>query len=531
MMLKALFKKQFAELFAMFFKNHRTGRMRSGASGVIFILVIVASFIGMAAIFYTMARGVLLGISEEMSFLYYFLMGLIAIAIGLLGSIFNAYSTIYNAKDNELLLSMPIPPRHIVFVRVISLAALSMLYEGVVLVPTFLARIIVKPASALVVVNHLLLFLFVTLFVVALTLVLAFFIAAIGRKVKRKSLVTVVSSLVFVVVYYFCYFKAQGVVSSLMTMTEVPPAIKKGLFLFYYMGLAAEGDAAGMAIFAAVSVAAFALTYVIITLLFRRFSLARSNVALKGKVGDVRSAKPRVALFKREWKRFLSLPVYILNCAFGSLMLLLLGVLIYVKADIISTVVDAAKAIFPKMNGAVLATGMVCMVAATNDLTAPSVSLEGRSMWLIRSLPVAAVDVFRAKIELHLALTVLPALFAASAFVYALRPDVLSAIMIFLSVPAFVFFSAAFGLIVNILKPFFDWKNETMAVKTGVSVLVSIFGMFALVFAVTLPFLPLSTWIADRYYLMIFFAVFLVGDILFVKWLTTSGAKRFDTLS
>ncbi|MBQ9370501.1 MAG: hypothetical protein IJU10_05480 [Clostridia bacterium] len=530
-MLKALFKKQFAELFAMFFKDRRTGRQRSKMGGIILILVLAVSFVGMGAIFYTMANGILLGISEEMSFLYYFVMGLIAIAIGLLGSIFNAYNTIYNAKDNELLLSMPIPPRHIVFVRITSVAALSMLYEGVVLVPAFLARVISKPASALVVINHLLLFLFVTLFVVALTLVLAFVVAAIARKVKRKSLVTVVTSLVFIVIYYYCYFKAQGVLATLMTMTEVPSAIKKGLFLFYYMGLAAEGDAAGMAIFAAVSAAAFFLAYVVISLLFRRFAVARSSTAVKGKVGEVRSAKPQAALFKREWKRYLSLPIYILNCSFGTLMMLLAGVLVFVKADLFTVVLDGVNQAFPNIKGGVFAAAFVYLVAATNDLTAPSVSLEGRSLWLIRSMPVSTVDIFKAKVALHLALTVLPALFMGAAFVYAFRLDALSAVLLLLSVPAFVLFSATFGLMMNILKPFLDWKNETIAVKSGLSVLVSIFGMFLFVLALALLFLPLSAWIADTWYLLIMLVLFVVGDVLFIKWLQTVGVRKFEALS
>jgi len=529
-MLKALYRKQFAELIAMFFKNRRTGRMRSKASGMIFLAVLAASCIGMGAVFYTLAKGMLLGISEEMSFLYYFVMGLIAVAIGLLGSIFNAYSTVYNAKDNELLLSMPIPPRHIVFVRITSLIVLTMLFEAVVLVPAFIARVVLKPVTPLVVVNHLLLFLFVTLFVVALTLVLAFVIAAIGRKVKRKSLVTVVTSVAFIVLYYYCYFKAQSVLSSLMTMTEVPSSIKNGLFLFYYMGRAAEGDTVGMAVFAAVATAAFALAYVAITLLFRRFSVERSTKALKSKSGNVRSTKPSAALFKREWKRFISIPVYILNCSLGTLVMLVVGVFVYIKADMVSMILYAMGQVFSHTNGAIPSAAILFMIASMNDLTAPSVSLEGRSMWLIRSLPVTPTDVFKAKIELHLALTILPGLFAASAFVYAFRPDVMSAILLFLSVPAFVLLSASFGLMMNLLKPFMDWKNETIAVKTSVSVLVSIFGMLALVLGLTFLFVPISKHLADRWYLLILTGIFIVGDIVTIGWLKTAGVRKFEAL-
>ena len=44
------------------------------------------------------------------------LMGLLAILLGAFGSVFNTYSGLYLSKDNDLLLSMPIPVRSIMAV-------------------------------------------------------------------------------------------------------------------------------------------------------------------------------------------------------------------------------------------------------------------------------------------------------------------------------------------------------------------------------------------------------------------------------
>ena len=45
------------------------------------------------------------------SWLYFAVMGLMAIAVGIIGSVFSTYSTLYLAKDNDMLLAMPIKPR------------------------------------------------------------------------------------------------------------------------------------------------------------------------------------------------------------------------------------------------------------------------------------------------------------------------------------------------------------------------------------------------------------------------------------
>ena len=531
MMLKALFRKQFAELTAQFFRNRRTGQPRTRAGGYGFLALMAVIFIAMGASFYFLAQGVFLAVPEEMSFLYYFVIGLIAIAIGLLGSVFNAYATIYNAKDNELLLSMPVPPKYIIFVRVVALSAMSALYEAVILVPAFLVRVIFRAVTPIVVVNYILLFIFVTLFVVTLTLALAFVVAAVARKVKRKSLVTVVTSIALLVLYYYLYFKAQNAMAALMTMTEVPKGIRTWLFLFYYMGLAAEGDAASMAIFAGATTLLFIVAYILLSVFFRRFTTARRSASVKGKVGDVRAARPGTALFKREMKKFLATPMYILNCGLGTLMMLLAGVLVFVKAEVLFAVKDALLSVFPRMDGGVFALVMVLLVASMNYLTAPSVSLEGKRIWVIRSLPVSTKDVFKAKIELHLSLTLLPAWFLTAAMVYAFRPGVLSSVMMFFAVTAYVLLAAEFGLTLNLLKPFLDWKNETVALKTGPSVLISVFGLFLFVLGLGVLFLPVSAVLADGYYILILFVLFSLGDALLMRWLGQGGVRRFEMLN
>ena len=44
-----------------------------------------------------------------LGWLYFAMMGLIAVLLGAFGSVFTTYSTLYLAKDNDLLLSLPIP--------------------------------------------------------------------------------------------------------------------------------------------------------------------------------------------------------------------------------------------------------------------------------------------------------------------------------------------------------------------------------------------------------------------------------------
>ena len=50
----------------------------------------------------------------------------------------------------------------------------------------------------------------------------------------------------------------------------------------------------------------------------------------------------------------------------------------------------------------------LCGVASMNDMTAPSVSLEGKSLWLMQSLPVTPWQVLKAKLSMQIILTAVP---------------------------------------------------------------------------------------------------------------------------
>lgn len=49
-----------------------------------------------------------------------------------------------------------------------------------------------------------------------------------------------------------------------------------------------------------------------------------------------------------------------------------------------------------------------------NDMAAPSISLEGKNLWLLQSLPVKPWQALRAKLSVQLLLTSIPALFASA---------------------------------------------------------------------------------------------------------------------
>ena len=131
-MLKALIKKQFAELASVYSFNKKKGQQRSkgGAVGIMILLAFCAlscgfAFFGMGMLFSSSF------IPQGLDWLYFALMGAIAVCVSLIGEVFATYSMLYNAKDNELLLSMPIPAGKILLARMSTLYIMSVIFTAI----------------------------------------------------------------------------------------------------------------------------------------------------------------------------------------------------------------------------------------------------------------------------------------------------------------------------------------------------------------------------------------------------------------
>ena len=109
-MLKLLVKKQLSEIFRVYFYDAKKNKARSKVSTIMFMLWFAVIMTGVLGGIFTMLSRKLCApmAALDMGWMYFALMGLIAILLGTFGSVFNTFSGLYLSKDNDLLLSMPI---------------------------------------------------------------------------------------------------------------------------------------------------------------------------------------------------------------------------------------------------------------------------------------------------------------------------------------------------------------------------------------------------------------------------------------
>lgn len=534
-MLKALFKKQFLELGSFYFQNRKTGKRRSAAGIAGYSILYAFVFISLGIAFYGLGFTLCMPLhAMKLDWLYFSLMGIIAMMLGIFGAVFNTYAGLYQAKDNELLLSMPIAPWKILLSRLAGAYAMGLMFEALVLIPAVIVYWVNVPVSALSVVFSVLQIFIIGFFVLTLTCILGWVVALISSKTKSKSFVTVAISLLFIFGYYFVYFRINDYLQSVVQNAYIIEEKMKSIFYpFYLMGLAFEGKVIPMLIVTALVTVLTALTYLVLAKSFIKITTTRvSETSTKHKEAEVKTASIKNALFKKELKHFTSSPTYMLNCGLGLIMAPILAVAAVINTEKIREAIEMVFEPSPELKEFIplAAAIIICILISTIDITAPSVSLEGKNIWIAQSLPIKTVDILQAKQKLQLMFTLPCAAVVTVALSYVINADITTfAYMLFIPL-AFAYFHSALGLSLNLLKPVLSWTNETVPIKQSFSVFVALFGGWIVsVFIGGAAYLLRNTVTVENIMLFSALIVFVSGSFI-NKWIYSKGAEIFAKL-
>lgn len=531
-MLKTLLKKQMAEIFRNYFYDPKKNKMRSKGATIAYIALYALLMVGLlGGMFALMAVGLCGPLVEAgMDWLYYLLIGLIAVLLGTFGSVFSTYSSLYLSKDNDLLLSMPIPVRCVMASRLLGVYLLGLMYAAVVIVPGVIVYWITAPVTAGAIVGGVLMVLLVSVIVMVLSCLLGWVVARISLKLKNKSFITVILSLLFLAAYYFVY-KAQALITLLVENAAVyGMKIRGSAYLLYLFGCVGAGDWLAMLIVTVTQALLLALTMWGIARSFLKIATATGSVKkVRFEHKAVRAQSTQRALLGKELRRFAASPNYMLNCGLGIVMLTAAGIALLIKGGALAQLLDgvfgAGADIVP-----VLLSAALCLLASMNDMAAPSVSLEGKSLWLAQSLPVVPWQVLRAKLDVQLVLTGVPVLFCALCMVITLPGGALEKVLLVVVALLYTLLSALAALALGLKMPNLTWTNETTPIKQSGCVMLALFANWFYAIALGGLYFLCGRVLGAAAYLAIFAAVTAVVCALLLRWVKQRGTRIFAAL-
>ena len=484
-MLKTLIKMQFSGLASQTIMRTRKGRATNKTSPgkiILYSLLLLLCFGYLSVIFgiiFLMLESMTAETAQNWSMTA--LASFMSMILCFVGTIFTTQSLIFNSKDNDLLISMPIPPRLILLSRITTLAIMNYIFALMIFLPATIAWVMVN-GFGLGVLVYLALFIFVPLASMTLTLILGWIIALISSRMKNKSLVTTILSVAAFLVYFLLCFN----LGDYITVIEENPSlvssfISEYLGLFVLMGKAvANLDIIALLITIAVCVLPFAVVIFILSKSFLKIvtdkKSAKKAVYRKKemKAGTISSA-----LIKKEFQRFFTSATYFLNSFMGIIFMILIAAAIILNVngikEFMSEISTGLGFLLPIENiMAFFGIAIIIVISAFNIPTSVCISLEGKTLWILQSMPLKAKDVLLAKMRAAVIATSIPNLIFAIIISILFGLDILSITAIIIVAIAMPIFSSCFGIIINMLMPRFDWVNETLCVKQSGSTIISL---------------------------------------------------------
>ena len=531
-MLGTLLKKQLTETFRAYIYNPKTNSARSKLSIALFFAFYLVVMIGVLGGMFTALSLSVCGamVAVGMDWLFFCLLGGLAILIGIFGSVFNTYSSLYLSKDNDLLLSLPIPVRIIVASRLLNVYLMGASYAATAILPAVIVYWVVKGITVANVIGGVVLTVLITLIVFLLSCILGWVVAKISVKLKNKSFVTVLISLIFIGAYYFFYFKAQSLVADLIqNVVLYGERIKGAAYPLYLFGRIGGGDLIAAAVFAAIFIALTLAVWLVLLKTFLKIAISTGNTArvrTRQRAAHQRSAFR--ALLRKEFARFTASPLYMLNCGLGVVVIPLIGAALLWKGPLIVEAVNT-WGIGSDTLAVLLGIGLPT-AAMLIDPAAPSVSLESKTLWVVQSLPVAPPNALRAKIVMNLLLSAPVMLFTAvcAAVVLPLSPLLKVCIVAFTLLS--VIFQAVFFTFLSAKMVNLNWTNEIVPIKQSAAVFVALFGSMGLALVQVGLYFWCGRPLGAIGYLAVWAVLLIAATAFMFRWLHTAGARRYAFL-
>lgn len=387
-------------------------------------------------------------------------------------------SCLIGLKDYDMVVSLPVSNTVVILSRLTNLYAVNLMIGIVAIAPMM---IVYGTSRNLTWETYLILL--VSLMIAPIipmiaALTIGVLISCVSSHSKHSNIFSLLFSVLGILLFIFAVSQMQTMQAkqvtnvSLMFMELINQYY---LPAFLFTKALVYTDFSSLLSFVVLSVVIASVFVIVISYFYKRLNtIAFSHNTQKNFcLEKVKVSSPLGALYKKELKRFFSCTIYALNSSIVMILLFVASTFIlFDMQDMIVKQLEAQGMISIFQTVLPL---MIAMLVSMNCTTSASLSLEGKSRWLMCSAPVEAKTILQSKIAVNLTL-VLPILLVSMIFLRIVFPlSIAETVLLFITPTVYTFFIAVIGMWLNIKFPRYDWTSEYYAMKGGaVSVLASI---------------------------------------------------------
>lgn len=490
--IKPLVRLELSNLFSLNVLRHtrdkkvrRKALLMAGIYG--FLILLVFFYMG------SMSCGlILLGAGEAVPA---YLITMASILIFFFGT-FTAGGSLFRRNGYEILCSLPVSRTAIVVSRFARMYAENLALTLVIMLPGLGVYAVLRQPDLSFYLTAVLGSFTVPLLPVAAAALAGALVTGISSRMKHKSLAEAGLSIALVLGIFCLTPKLEGMEETITPemLAALSGKVQQALGTVYppagWLGTAmVTGDLVGFLGCFGISAVGFLGVVAVVSLNFHTIcrQLFSSSARHDYRMEKLRRNSLLVSLCRREFRRYFASGAYVSNTIMGPILgTVLSGALFFMGVDSIRQMLPVPvdiSGVIPFLVG-----GVFCMMSAASV----SVSMEGKHLWIVKTLPIPTKTILDAKILMNL-LLMLPFYLVSEVFLLlALKPGIPEFIWLLVIPAVIAVFSCVYGVAVNLRLPVLEWESEVSVVKQSAASLLGGMGglLLALVWGVAAALVP-----------------------------------------
>ena len=483
------------------------------------------------SIMYSIGLYLILDSTNYIVGLYTMLSG--AFMVTLLLGITYSQGSLFGFKDYDLLMSLPIKKESIITSKFVSFSLMIYLYSFLLGIPTLIIYGIYAKCSIVYYVLAIVGYFFFPLVPMVLSCFLGYWIKRLSAGKKHQNLIRNLLSILMVIVIWSISFSSSsnsGWIEN--AILELPQYVKWIPSLhFFIQGIANQNYL--------LYICFIGLSVGILYLFIHFFSETILEVSALGdtgyheknfKIKKLETDSTFTALFKREARRYFANFSYVMNTSVGLLLVWMATIYILITPglykDLQMNVMEYEGEILPFV---LLGFGIVIHLC---NVTCSSISLEGKTLWILKTTPIKTMDIFWSKILFNVVLILVPTIPAVLLLEMLVGISYKYIALSLLYLGLIALFVSLFGIVVNLKYPKLDFDQEITVIKQSMASFIGLIGGMAIgiIMIVIMASLVATGMNPTTIFLGILF-FYLIVDIILYQILKTWGIKQFKALN
>ena len=459
----------------------------------------------------------------------------------LVEGIYKSSSLLFNCKDDDMLLSLPISRSTVLFIRVLKFYVFELMYNSMFLAPAMIAYVRYVPVDWTYILSSVLAIILLPIIPIVISCIFGGIISLTSSKFKQKNIAQIIITMAILLVVLYGSFNLQNFIDNINSYAgNINETITK---VYYpaklYASLVTNFNIKDLLVFTLSQIAIFAVTVLALGKVYFKINSMAKSVKVKhstNKDYKVKTNTPVKSLIKKELNRFINSPVFVTNAAFGLVIFIAGCILASIKFETFASAFATAETgltldVITEYIPLVLF-GFICFSSLMSSITSSMISLEGKSFNILKSLPVKPFTIIMSKV-LTAILIIIPALLIGDIVVFIrFKFGIIEILLTLLASVLMPFVAETIGIIANLKHPKMDADNDTEVVKQSTSSMIAVLGGM-LLSMVTLGVIGwgASTGASSNTIILVGLGIYAVIFAILVLDLSRNGTKYFNKIN